>query len=167
MNDFQTNTLVAAVVVAAAAIVLQTVLLIALYRASRAMREQLTRLVEKLEPLAERSQRVLEEMRQQVGEVTTRANQLLELSRKQVARADEFLEDAVGRARAQMGRVEMVLDDTLGRFQETVALLNRSIVRPLKQLNGLTLGIRAALAALFGERRTTVERATHDEEMFI
>jgi len=160
-------TLTAAVIVAAAAIVLQTVFLFAMYRASRAMREQLTQLVTKLEPLAERSQRLVEEVRQQVGEVTARANEVLELSRKQLVRADEFLEDVTTRARAQVNRVEMVLDDTLGRFQETVALLNRSILQPLKQLNGLTLGIRATLAALFGERRTTVERATHDEEMFI
>jgi len=156
-----------AVIVAAAAIVLQAVLMFANYRASRAMREQLTQLVTKLEPVAERTQRLVEEARQQVGEVTSRANEVLELSRKQLLRADEFLEDVTTRARSQVNRAEMVLDDTLGRFQETVALLNRSILQPLKQLNGLTLGIRAALAALFGERRTTVERATHDEEMFI
>jgi ABC-type transporter Mla subunit MlaD len=157
----------AAVIVAAAAIVLQTVLLFAMYRSSRAQREQLTQLAAKLEPLAERSQRLVEEMRQQVGGVTARANEVLELSRKQLLRADEFLEDVTTRARAQVSRAEMVLDDTMARFQETVALLNRSILQPLRQLHGLTLGIRATLAALFGERRTTVERATHDEEMFI
>lgn len=163
----ETTVLVAAVVVAAAAIVLQTILLFALFRASRAMRDQLARLVEKLEPLAERSHQVLEEMRQQVGDVTTRASQVLELSRKQLARTDDFLTEVVSRAQAQINRVELVMDDVLGRFQDTFSLLNESILRPLKQLNGLTLGVRAALAALFGERHTTVERATHDEEMFI
>lgn len=167
MSDLQTYTIVAAVVVAAAAIALQTVLLFALYRSSRAQREQLTQLAAKLEPLAERSQQVLEDVRKQAGEVTARITEVLELSRKQLARADDFFEEVVGRARAQMSRVEMVLDDAMGRFQETFALLNRSVLQPLKQLNGITLGVRAALAALFGERRTTVERATHDEEMFI
>ncbi len=167
MSDLQTYTIVAAVVVAAAAISLQTVLLFALYRSSRAQREQLTQLAAKLEPLAEQSQHVLADVRKQVGEVTARVNEVVELGRKQLARADEFFEEVVGRARAQMSRVEMVLDDTMGRFQETLGLLNRSILRPLKQINGVTLGVRAALAALFGERRTTVERATHDEEMFI
>jgi uncharacterized protein YydD (DUF2326 family) len=154
-------------VVAAAAIALQTVLLFALYRASRAQREQLTQLAAKIEPLAERSQQVIEDVRKQVGDVTARLSEVLELSRKQLTRADHFMEEAVDRARAQMSRVEMVLDDAMSRFQETFAMLNRAVLQPLRQLHGITLGVRATLAALFGERRTTVERATHDEEMFI
>ena len=167
MNDLQIYTITAAVIVAAVAIVLQTVLLFAMYRASKAMKEQLTPLVEKLEPLSEQTRHVLEEVRQQAGEITTRAGEVLELGRRQLLRADEFLEETATRARAQMARAELVLDDTMGRFQDTVALLNRSILQPLKQLDGLTRGIRATLAVLLGERRTTVERATHDEEMFI
>lgn len=167
MSDLQTYTIVAAVVVAAVAIALQTVLLFALYRSSRAQREQLAQMAAKIEPLAERSQQVLEEARKQVAEITARVNEVLTLSRKQLARADEFLEEAVSRARAQISRVEMVLDDAAGRFQETFAMLNRAVLQPLRQLHGITMGVRATLAALFGERRTTVERATHDEEMFI
>ncbi len=87
MSDLQTYTIVAAVVVAAAAISLQTVLLFALYRSSRAQREQLTQLAAKLEPLAEQSQHVLADVRKQVGEVTARVNEVVELGRKQLARA--------------------------------------------------------------------------------
>jgi ABC-type phosphate transport system auxiliary subunit len=167
MSDLQTYTITAAVVVAAVAIVVQTVILFAMYLASRAMKKQITPLVAKMEPLAEQSQRVLEEVRAQVKDVTSRASEVLELSRKQLARADEFLEEATDRARAQMDRIELVLDDAAGRFQETVSLLHRGVLGPLRQLHGLTMGIRTALAVLFGERRTTVARATHDEEMFI
>jgi hypothetical protein len=66
-----------------------------------------------------------------------------------------------------MDRIEMVMDDTVNRFQETTTLLQNSIVRPLKQINAVTAGIRAALSFLAGSSRATVERATHDEEMFI
>ena len=167
MDPVQTYTVVAAVIVAAAAILLQTLLLFAVYRASKAMREQITPLVDKLGPVADQTQRALEETRRQVGDVTTRVSEILELSRRQLARADEFLEDATARARGQMARAEMILDDTMGRFQETVDLLNRGILLPLKRINALTAGLRAALAVLTGNRRTTVERATHDEELFI
>ncbi|MBM3745271.1 MAG: hypothetical protein FJW34_05700 [Acidobacteria bacterium] len=167
MDPVLTYTIVAGVSVAAAAILLQTLLLFAMYRASKAMREQITPLVDKLGPVADQTQRVLEETRRQVGDVTTRIGEVLELSRRQLVRADEFLEDATARARAQMARAEMILDDTMGRFQETVALLNQGILLPLKRINALTAGIRAALAVLMGHRRTTVERATHDEELFI
>lgn len=100
-------------------------------------------------------------------EISARANDLLDLSRQQVARVDEVLGEAAARTRAQMDRIEMVLDDTVSRFQETTTLLQNGILKPLKQLNALTLGIRAALSILTGGNRTTVAQATHDEEMFI
>jgi hypothetical protein len=75
--------------------------------------------------------------------------------------------EATARTRTQMDRIEMVMDDTVNRFQETTSLLQSGIVRPLRQINALTAGIRTALSVLSGARRTTVEHATHDEEMFI
>jgi transcription antitermination factor NusG len=63
--------------------------------------------------------------------------------------------------------IEMVLDDTVNRFQETTAVVQNGIIKPLKQISGLTIGFRTALSVLLGPRRTTVEQATHDEEMFI
>jgi hypothetical protein len=66
-----------------------------------------------------------------------------------------------------MDRIEMVLDDTVNRFQETTTLLQNGVLKPLKQISALAIGVRAGFAFLLGARRTTVEQATHDEEMFI
>lgn len=167
MSDLQTYTIIAAVIVAAVAILIQTLVQVAMHLGFRAMKKQIAPLAAKLESVAEQAQRVLEEARTQIGEVTTRTREMLDLSRKQLVRADEFLEEATARARAQINRAEMVLDDTMSRFQETVSLLHHGVLQPLKQLHGVTLGVRTALGVLFGGRRTTVERATHDEEMFI
>lgn len=157
----------AAIVVAAVAIIIQTILLFAMYLASRAMKNQVTLLVNKVEPMTESGQHLLEETRGHVGEITSKLNELMELTRKQLARVDEVLGEATSRTRAQMDRIEMVLDDTVNRFQETTTLLQNGILRPLRQLNALTAGLRAALSVLVGGNRTTVEHATHDEEMFI
>lgn len=167
MSDSQTYTITAAVIVAGAAILLQTIVLFAMYLQSRATKSQLDALAARIEPVLGEASRLLTEVRTQAGAVTSRATEVLDLTRRQLERVDEFLEDATARSRAQMQRLELVLDDTVGRFQETVDLLHRGVLQPLRQLNGLNLGIRAALAALFSGRRTTVERATHDEEMFI
>jgi hypothetical protein len=156
-----------AIVVAAAAIVLQTVILIAMYQASRAMRKQITPLIGKMEPLIESTQNLVGQVREQVGEVASKTSEILDLSRKQLVRLDEILGEATSRTRVQMDRVELVLEDTVTRIQETVALLHNGILRPLRQINGLTVGILSALSVLFGKRRTTIEQATHDEEMFI
>ncbi len=161
------NVMWAAILVGAVSIVIQTVLLFTMALNSRAMRKQVTSLVSKVEPVTETGRQLLQEVRADVREISARANDLLDLSRQQVARVDEVLGEAAARTRAQMDRIEMVLDDTVSRFQETTTLLQNGILKPLKQLNALTLGIRAALSILTGGNRTTVAQATHDEEMFI
>jgi hypothetical protein len=163
-----------AVIVAAVAIVIQTFLLFAMFLASRAMKKQMTTLVEKMEPVSDSAKRTLEsaqtiltEVRGYARDYSAKGNEILELTRKQLTRADEILAEATTRTRAQMDRVEMVIDDTVSRFQETTTLLQNGIVRPLRQVAGITAGVRTALNAIFSSRRATVEQATHDEEMFI
>jgi len=159
---------------AAACLVIQVILLAVMARASLGMKKQAVNLiarveplVSRIEPIAETSQQVLEDVRRYAAEISNKTNDLLDLSRQELVRVDEVLGEATARTRAQMDRIEMVMDDTVNRFQETTTLLQNSIVRPLKQINALTAGLRAALSFLAGGRRTTVEQATHDEEMFI
>ena len=80
---------------------------------------------------------------------------------------EEVVSDATSRAKVQMDRVELVLDDTLSRAHETVALLHSGIMRPLREINGVTAGLRAALQFLSRGNRPSVAQATSDEEMFI
>jgi hypothetical protein len=159
---------------ASACLIIQVVLLIVMAFAARGMKKQVTNLVTrldpliaKLEPIADTSQQVVEDVRRYAADISSKTNDLLDLSRKQLVRVDDLLGEAAARSRAQMDRIEMVMDDTVSRFQETTTLLQNSIVRPLKQINALTAGIRAALEFLLRGRRATVEQATHDEEMFI
>jgi len=84
-----------------------------------------------------------------------------------MTRVDAFLDDAATRARTQMEHVELVVDDTLARFQETSAVLQKGVLKPLRQLNALAAGLQAAVEYLFNRHRTTVERATQEDEMFI
>ncbi|MGE5645604.1 MAG: hypothetical protein ACM336_07420 [Acidobacteriota bacterium] len=124
-------------------------------------------LIAKMHPIVDTGQQILGDVRRYAADVSVKTNDLLELSRKQLGRVDEVLAEAASRTRTQMDRIEMVMDDTVNRFQETTSLLQNGVVRPLKQLNALTTGVRTAVSVLLAGRRTTVEQATHDEEMFI
>jgi ABC-type transporter Mla subunit MlaD len=159
---------------AAACLIIQVILLAFMARASWAAKKQAAELVarvgplvDKIEPIADQTQQVLEDVRRYAAEISSKTNDLLDLSRTQLIRVDDVLGEAAARTRAQMDRIEMVMDDTVNRFQETTTLLQNSIVRPVRQINAVTAGIRAALSYLAGSRRATVEQATHDEEMFI
>ena len=159
---------------ATACLVIQVILLAFMARASWVAKKQTTELVarvgplvDKIEPIIETSQQVVEDVRRYAAEISSRTNDILDLSRKQLVRMDDVMGEAASRTRAQMDRIEMVMDDTVNRFQETTTLLQNSIVRPVRQINAVTAGIRAALSYMAGSRRATVEQATHDEEMFI
>ncbi len=169
-----TTWMIAFTAVACAALIIQVVLLVVMAVASVKMRRQISALIARAEPLidkagplADTSQQILNEVRGYAAEISAKTKDLLDLSRKQLGRVDEVMAEATSRTRAQMDRIEMVMDDTVNRFQETTSLLQNGIVRPLRQISGLTAGIKAALGFLINGHRTTVEQATHDEEMFI
>jgi len=83
-----------------------------------------------------------------------------------MARVDEVMEDATARARIQLDRAEMVIDDTMNRAQQTVALVHSGIMKPLREIQGVSAGVKAALNFLTRGRNSPVH-ATADEEMFI
>jgi len=60
-----------------------------------------------------------------------------------------------------------VLDDTMTRVQQTVGVVQRGVVTPVREIHGIISGIRTAISHLSRRGRTTVEHVTSDEEMFI
>lgn len=154
------------VCVAAAALCLQAWLLFGIFKTSRNLERKVAPLLPKLDTLVESSQIAIDDSRRQIHAITTKASEILDTTRIQLARVDEVMADAAGRARIQMDRAEMVLDDAMSRAQETVVLVHRGIMKPLREIQGITAGVHAAIHFLLRGRRTHVQ-ATADEEMFI
>ena len=75
--------MVAAIAVAAIAIVVQAGLTFAMFRTSRALKDQVSALIARIEPMTETGQLLLEETRTRVAEITAQASELLAISRKQ------------------------------------------------------------------------------------
>ena len=154
------------VFVAAIALCIQAGLLFGIYRSARALEEKTMPLIPKVDALVDSSRVAVDDSRKQIHEITVKTNDILDVTRKQLARVDEVLEDAAGRARVQLDRAEMVLDDTMNRAHETVALVHTGIMKPLREIQGVSAGLRAALNFLMRGRNGGVP-ATADEEMFI
>ena len=169
------------VIISAIALCIQAGMLTAMYKTTKSLEEKINPLIEKINPLVPKVETLVvkatstvEQSGRQIAEITARANAILESSKeivdstkRQLAIVEEVVGDAAGRAKVQMERVELVLDDTLSRAHETVAVVHDGIMRPLREVNGIAVGIRAALGALARGNRPTVDRATSDEEMFI
>lgn len=155
------------VFVSALALCIQAGLMFVIYRATRAIEDKAMPLVPKLDALVDATRVVVEDSRTQIHDITVKTNEILENTKKQLARVDVILEDATSRARVQLDRAEMVLDDTMHRAHETVAMVHTGIMRPLREIQGVTAGLRAALNYLMRGRNGGPVHASADEEMFI
>ena len=156
-----------AVIVTAAAVIFQAALLLGMYKSWKEIREQVTIIARHTESFVQSAQRSLEQSRKQISAVADKSSEVLDLARKQLVRVDEVLDEATSRARIQMERVELVLDDAVARMNEALTLLNKGVIRPVREVTAVAAGIQAGLRYMFRSQRPTVERATSDEEMFI
>lgn len=155
------------VFVAAIAMLVQAGYLFGIYKTIRAMHENTARVLPKVESLITSSQAVVDDGRVKLAELTTKANSILDTSHKQLKTVESFLNDATERGRVQLDRAEMFLDDAMHRAQDTVAMVHGTVITPIRQINGLATGLRAALQYFLRGNRPSPDRATVDEEMFI
>lgn len=155
------------VIIAAVALCIQAGMLAGLYRTTKQLQQTINPLVPKVDNLVETTKTTVEQSSKQIAEVTTRANDILDSTRRQLLVVEDVVNDAAARAKVQLERVDLVLDDTLTRAHQTVEELHNGILKPLRQLNGVAAGIRAAVEFLGRGNRPNVDQATSDEEMFI
>ncbi len=155
------------VLVAAIALCVQAGFLFGMYKATKALEEKVIPLLPKVEGLIETARSTVEHGKKQMVDITGKANSILDSTKLQLAKVDEVVTDATSRAKVQMERVEMVLDDTMSRAHETVATVHNGIMRPLREINGIAVGVKTALNHMTRGGRPSVAQVTSDEEMFI
>ena len=155
------------VAVSAAALIFQAAMLYGTYKASRELRDRIVPLTVKVDALVETSRTTIDEARIRMGEIATRTNQILDVAKQQMETVEELLEDASLRTRRQLRNAEIVVEDALARAQETVELVHKGILTPIRGINGVAAGVRAALTFLMRGTRPSPDQVTVDEEMFI
>jgi len=174
MNDNLLIVLTVFVGLCTISMVTQMVVMVGMYLRFKSLQEQIRVFTPRVEQLLESAQKTLEQSRKQitevsskVTEVTSKANEVLDSTRTNLGRVEEVLVEATTRAKAQIERVDLVLEDTITRVHESVAMLHNGVLRPLKEINGVSAGVRAGIRAFLSGKRPSVAQATHDEEMFI
>jgi hypothetical protein len=155
------------VIVAAVALVIQAGMLIGLFVVARGLQKKITAILPDIQNVIGIATRTIESVEKHVQKIGTTSSAILDTTREQLMKVDELLSDATTRAKVQMERAEMVLDDAMTRTQQTISILQRSVVRPVHEVYGVFAGIRTALSYLGRSGRPTVDHATSDEEMFI
>ncbi len=155
------------VAIAAVALLIQMGTMLALFLVARKLQAQVMQVWPEVQTIIGVTRRTVENIEKHVEKIGATSNSILDTTKQQVAKLDELLSDATTRAKVQIERAEMVLDDTMGRAQETVSIVQRTVLRPIREMNGVLSGVRASLAHLSRGGRPTVDHVTSDEEMFI
>jgi hypothetical protein len=155
------------VILAAISMVVQAAVCVGLFIAFKRLQEKIVPLVPQVKHILETSQQVVETTKKFATDISAKAISIVDLGKEQMVKVDELLTDASSRAKVQMERAEMVLDDSMSRAQQTVVLVQRGLLKPVKEVHGVMSGLRAALSFLGRSGRPTVDHATADEEMFI
>jgi hypothetical protein len=111
---------------------------------------------------------VVEDNRPRVAEVCDEAVAIAESSRKQVERLGGLIYEAGDRARTRLEQIDTAVETTVEHVEHAGESIRHAVLRPVLEVNGLAAGISAAVSTLVkGPRRSSVDSATQDEEMFI
>jgi hypothetical protein len=155
------------VAIAAIALLAGAGAFIGLLFVARDLRAKLLAVWPEIESIISSSRRTADRAEKHIATIGASGVAILEVTKQQLAKVDELLSDASTRAKVQMERAEMVMDDTMTRVQETVSVVQRNVLRPVREVHGILAGVRMAIAHLTRGSRPTVDHATSDEEMFI
>lgn len=160
------------IVIAAVAIMLQTLLLFAFYFEFRRLRKvlgQVTASVEtKVAPVLTRVERLLEDSHVQLRDIVDDTAEIVHVVKTNGLRFDRVLEDAADRLHHQLVHADRLVTGALDAVEDTGAELQRSVLGPVRTTIAFVRGVRAGIAFFRGRNRMPERRReTQDEGLFI
>jgi hypothetical protein len=160
------------IVIAAIAIVLQTVLLFAFYFLFRqmgiALNQAVTSVDTKLSPVLSRVQLLLDESHEDLQDIVHETAEVARAVRVNSRRFDRLLEEAADRLRAQIIHVDRLLTGAIEAVEETGDELRKSLVEPVRTATAFVKGVRAGVDFFRGRSRIAERRReAEDEGLFV
>jgi methyl-accepting chemotaxis protein len=168
------GTILAFVIVAAVAIVLQMVILFALYRMMREttgrMETMAGRLEQQTSPVLVTAHAILEDAQPKLAEITSNLAESTATVRAQVAQMAEVTGEIADRARTQAARLDEFVSSTVDKLEVTTEFVQHSVISPVRRIHAIVQAVSAGLGFLKASRarrRSEGNSSGVDEEMFI
>jgi uncharacterized protein YoxC len=161
-------------IVAAIALVVQVVILTALFFQLRRTTENVNRLVGDLQsrvgPILTRVQILLDDTQPKISSMVNDASHVVYLARGQAQKIDRVFTDAADRLRGQLVHADRILTGTLEAMEDAGTKIKHSFWRPVQKASALVQGIKVGLDILRSRRRRRQgdePREQQEEELFI
>jgi len=136
--------------------------------------EKAAAVFEKIGPIAENinttlasANRILTDVRPRVAEISGDIAAITNASRGHVERFGDLLEKTGERAGERLEQIDEAVAGTVEQVQHVGATVKHAMMRPVREVNGFAAGISAAVSTLVKGRKSSVDAATQDEELFI
>jgi hypothetical protein len=155
------------VAISAMAMIVQACLLYGIFRRTKSLQSQAMSIMPQVKSILTKADTTLDDSRKNIVDITAKANEMMDLGKAQLVKLDAVITDASSRAKVQLERAELVVDDTVSRVHQSVTAVHHGIVKPVKEIQGIATGVRAAVEHFLRGGRPSVAQATQDDEMFI
>lgn len=152
---------------AALCIVIQAIVVLVLYGVIKKTLAKVMPIVERTGPILDSVRGIVDESRPKIASISNDAVDISKKAREQTANIHSFLNDFTDRARKKVEKVDHAMDDTVDQVQHAGDEVKKAIMKPVREVNGVLSGIKAAVGVYTHSRRASVDHATQDEEMFI
>jgi uncharacterized protein HemX len=170
MNDNLLGFFIAATAIA---VVIQAGILVALYISVRKSTGKMEALASEFKsktlPTIETAQNMLVELRPKIEAMATNVSESSAVVRTQIHRLDATLTDVLDRTRLQVIRADELLNRTMDRVEETSEVVHKTVLSPLRQVNGFMSAVSTGVEVFFGQRRRQPKNGmgVPQDEMFI
>ena len=161
------------VAVTALAVVLQALILLALYIEVRRTTKQLTHTVNdlhtRLSPILVRVQILLEDSQPRITEMLADVSHIVHLTRGQAQRVDRIFTDTLERLRGQLVHGDRILTGVLEALEEFGSKVRHTVWGPVYKASAVLKGFKVGLD-FFRNRRQAQENPAEpqtEEELFI
>jgi hypothetical protein len=163
------------VIVTALAVVLQAVILIALFvqmrRTAAIVERTVSDLNTKITPLIARVQVVVEDISPRISGIVADAAEITRLARSEAQKADRILSEALERLRMQLIHVDHILTGAMEAVEDAGSRMRQSVWAPVVKATAVLRGVQAGIDFFRNNRRRDngVESSgeQQDEGMFI
>jgi hypothetical protein len=160
------------VVIASLAIVLQALVLLALYLQIRRTGEALIRIATEFEgrasPVLTRLGRLLEDSQGRLNTIVADSAEIVALTRQQAQRFDRVLSEGADRLRLQIIHADRILSGALDTVEDAGGRFRKAVIGPVESAVALVEGIKTGIDFFRGRRRAPERaRETQDEGLFI
>jgi len=156
------------------AVILQMVILFALFLTVRKAVAQMQTLTEEVRdkaiPAIDSAHSLLKDTRPKIDVILEHATKTTELAHRNMAKLDSSMSDVLDRSRKQIIRTDELVSRTLDRVEATTDMVQRTVVSPVRRISAIVEGLTAGLEHFLGKSgsaRNGRRKAAPDDDLFI